>query len=231
MLTRQRVPELMDDPALDPLLHKQARIGLRRLNALGRTSTLLWRPIHELFVNDQPLALRVLDLACGSGETAIDLWKRARSNRCELHVSGCDFSEVAIKLARENANNVGASVDFFMSDVLQQDLPQGFDVVTASLFTHHLSEDEVITLMRRMKSGAAKMVVISDLERTSLNYILVWLATRLVTTSPVVHFDGPASVRNAYTADEFRSLAARAGLDGAVVYVQPPCRMMLIWRR
>lgn len=231
MLTRMRVPELMDDPALDPLEHSHARIGLERLNTLGRIDSVLWRSLKELIDQSRLSNLRVLDLATGSGGVPLGLWARARAAVFDLQIAGCDFSDVAVSIAQECARKAGAAIDFFVLDVLNDSLPQDYDVIITSLFTHHLSEDEVVDLMRRMKSAAKRMVVINDLERSHLNLALVWLATRLVTTSPVVRFDGPASVRNAYTAAEFRRMAAQAGLDGAVVRASPPCRMMLVWRK
>ncbi len=221
----------MDDQALDPMAHKSARIGLDRINAFGRMSSVLFSPLYTLVEECKLAELRVLDLATGSGELAIGLWAHAHEKQCDLRIAGCDFSEVAIQIAKDSAQRAGAPVDFFRMDVLKDDLPQDYDVIMTSLFTHHLSEDEVVDLMRRMKSAAKKMVVINDLERSHLNYALVWLATRLLTNSPVVRFDGPASVRNAFTAGEFRRLAAAAGLDGARIVPASPCRMMLVWRK
>lgn len=53
----------------------------------------------------------------------------------------------------------------------------------------------------------------------------------VLSRSPVVHFDGPASVRAAYTPAELRALADQAGLAGATVRPVFPCRMLLTWSR
>jgi hypothetical protein len=47
----------------------------------------------------------------------------------------------------------------------------------------------------------------------------------------VVHFDAPASVRAAYTAEEARALAADAGLAAARIGRRWPCRWTIDWSR
>jgi hypothetical protein len=53
-------------------------------------------------------------------------------------------------------------------------------------------------------------VVVNDLERGRLHYLLARLAS-LVDPSRISRHDGPASVRQAYTADELRGLLRHTG--------------------
>ena len=46
--TRERVPELMDDPALDPAEHRRALAGLARLNRFGGSAGVLWPAVAKL---------------------------------------------------------------------------------------------------------------------------------------------------------------------------------------
>jgi 2-polyprenyl-3-methyl-5-hydroxy-6-metoxy-1,4-benzoquinol methylase len=231
MLTRKQVPEMMDHPVLNPLAHKKARDGLARLNSFGSGINLILYPLLMLMREQNLASLRVLDLATGSGEVAINIWSAFRERQKDLHMAGCDISRDAIEMAKENASKAGATIDFFTANVLEDELPDDYDVIMTTLFTHHLSEEDVVNLMSRMKSATRKMVLISDLERSVINYGLVWLATRLVTDSPIVHFDGPASVLNSFTRGELLQLSAKAGLDGATVRMTPPCRMILTWKK
>ena len=59
---------------------------------------------------------------------------------------------------------------------------------------------------------------------------VVWLASRLLTRSPVVHVDGPLSVRAAFTPAELLALTHAGGLTGATVTPRFPGRMILEWR-
>jgi hypothetical protein len=144
-----------------------------------------------------------------------------------LDIAACDVSPIAIA----EAAKAGGAVRFFVHDALQQTLPEEYDILTSSLFLHHLSEPDAVGLLARMQHAARHLVLVNDLARSRFNYFAVWLASRLVTRSAVVHFDGPASVRSALTAAEALALATRAGLSGATVQSRFPCRFLLSWRR
>src|SRR5438132_3383623 len=99
---RNRQPELMDQPGLDAQLHGQALRSLAWVNWFSRTSRMLWRPIRKLALeSNPPRALRILDVACGGGDVAQRLARRARRAGIAVHVDGCDINPVAIAHARE----------------------------------------------------------------------------------------------------------------------------------
>ena len=60
-------------------------------------------------------------------------------------------------------------------------------------------------------AAARIAVVVNDLLRRRLSLGLVWLATRLLGCHPISRHDGPLSVRRAYSRDELRALAEKAG--------------------
>lgn len=231
MQTRTREPELMDDPALDARSHLKARRGLARLNALSGAAHALWRPISRLAAEKGLSAIKVLDIATGSADVPLRLWRIARRHNLPMQIDGCDFSQTALERAQAAARRCGASANFFKLDVFADAIPSGYDVVMTCLFTHHLSDQETIALLRAMAQATRHLLIVSDLQRSPLNHALVWFATRLVSTSPIVHFDGPASVRNSFTPDELLNLAKAAGLEGAIVEEIFPCRMILRWSK
>jgi 2-polyprenyl-3-methyl-5-hydroxy-6-metoxy-1,4-benzoquinol methylase len=229
--TRHHEPELMDDPSLDRALHLQARTGLARLNTLSGAAHSLLPPLKQLMREKNLTSLKILDIATGAADVPFRLMRVAAREGLNIQVDGCDFSETALQQARESAKQRGLKSQFFPLDVLKSSIPPEYDVVMCSLFTHHLDDAENIALLRSMQQAAKHMVIVSDLQRSRVNHALIWLACRLVTTSPVVHFDGPASVRNSYTAHELSRLSKEAGMHGAQVQQIFPCRMMLVWRK
>lgn len=224
---RDRVPERMDDPRLDPAEHRQALDGLARLNALSTSATTLaW--LIDAWSREIGRPVRVLDVACGGGDTMVAL---ARKCGRSADVVGCDISPTALTRAAELAAARRVAASFIRCDVLADPLPTGFDLITCGLFLHHLDDATAVRLLRNMRDATGSMVVVDDLVRGPVSLGLVWVGCRLVTRSRVVHFDGPASVRAAFTPTELRSLARDAGLIGATVRRSFPCRMQLIWSR
>jgi 2-polyprenyl-3-methyl-5-hydroxy-6-metoxy-1,4-benzoquinol methylase len=224
---RNRQPEIMDQPGLDPAHHAAALIGLRRVNRLSNTAGSLWGELAPL-ARSRSQPLRLLDIATGGGDIPIALWQKAKRAGLPIQIEGCDKSPTAIEQARQRAETAGADVRFFSLDVLTDMVPTGYDVATCSLFLHHLDEAEGVELLRRM-AAAARVVLVSDLVRCRTGWLMAYLGTRLLTRSPVVHVDGPLSVQAALTPDEALSMAARAGLEGATVRRCWPWRYILRW--
>jgi 2-polyprenyl-3-methyl-5-hydroxy-6-metoxy-1,4-benzoquinol methylase len=228
---RHRQPEIIDQPDLDPRQHVHALRGLARINRFSASDRILWRPIADLARASPGRPLRVLDIATGGGDVPIRLWQRAQRAGLALELSGTDASATAVEHARQNAEQAGAAVKFFPLDVLREELPTGFDVLTTSLFLHHLEEPDALALLQKMGHAAGQMLLVNDLLRSRLGYLVAWSGTRLLTRSPVVHFDGPRSVEAAFTMAEARNLAERAGLSGVTLGWRWPWRFLLTWRR
>ena len=171
----------------------------------------------------------MLDIASGGGDVPIRLWQRAQRAGLSMEVAGVDASPTAVAHAQAAALRAGTAVSFSTLDVLREALPAGFDVLTCSLFLHHLHEADALTLLAKMRQ-AAQMVLINDLLRCRVGFIAAWLGTRVLSRSPIVHVDGPRSVEAAFTMAEVRDLADRAGLHGATVATRWPWRYLLAWR-
>ncbi len=221
----------MDAPDLDAVLHLESLRGLRRINALLRSAAILWPEIAAAARRLAPEKLRVLDLACGGGDNAIAIARRGARQGLAIEVAGCDKSPLAIaeaqRLARASRTE---NVSFFPLDVVDGPLPGGYHVVTCSLFLHHLTRERAVDMLRKMAAAAGQLVLASDLRRTRVGYALALLASRLLTRSPVVRFDAPASVAAAFTIEEVRRLAAEAGWQNFAISKHWPQRYRLSWR-
>jgi len=232
LLKKRRLrPEIMDQPGLAPDLHVQALRGLQRINFLSGSSGIYWPWIRSAANSVAPRPLRILDLATGGGDVPIRLWQKAQRTGLNLHIEGCDRSATAISHAQALAAAQAASVRFFTRDVLQGPLPERYDALLCSLFLHHLDEHQAVDLVRRMAEAAAVMILVNDLVRGPFGFALAYVASRVLSTSPVVHSDGPQSVAGAFTVREMRELAERAGLKEAIVKRRWPFRMMLRWNK
>jgi hypothetical protein len=53
-------------------------------------------------------------------------------------------------------------VRFFVLDALGDALPTGYDVVSCSLFLHHLDGSDAVDLLRRMGAAAGRLVLVDD---------------------------------------------------------------------
>jgi 2-polyprenyl-3-methyl-5-hydroxy-6-metoxy-1,4-benzoquinol methylase len=228
---RQLTPELMDEPELAvPELHR-ALSGVRRLNTITLSSRLIWNEILPLLRRSNSLPIRLLDIATGFGDIPIALKRKADEHGMDLEVTGLDVNPKAIALAKAEADRAGCNVSFLTADILSNEMPRDYDIICCSLFMHHLSNIDAALLLTKMAAAARKMVVISDLRRSYAGYLLAVIGTQLFGRSQIVRIDGPRSVRNAFTPEEFEDLVKTCGLERAVVHKRIPFRMVLRWER
>ena len=224
--SRDRRPELMDDPAIDPGEHRRALAGLARLNRASRIVPTVEREILAR-CGDGPLS--ILDVAAGSGDLLFGLAKNAARAGRPWTFSACDISETACETIRSRSEATGHTVDVEQRDALGGDLPKQHDLVMCHLFLHHLDDEQIISLLGAMRASARLGVLITDLSRSSLGYTLAYIASRTLTRSRVVHTDALISVRGALNASELRDAATQAGLGGARIRAVWPERMLLWW--
>ncbi len=84
--------------------------------------------------------------------------------------------------------------------------PNSVDVVHASLFLHHFTEDEIERLLIAFLGIARYGVVINDLQRSSLALAGIRLLTRLFSNSAMVINDAPLSVKRGFIRREMLSM-------------------------
>jgi 2-polyprenyl-3-methyl-5-hydroxy-6-metoxy-1,4-benzoquinol methylase len=229
---RYQQDEWMDRSDIAPDLHIHALHGLRRINWLSGSGRIVWDGVCSLSSHIPNRPLRILDLACGSGDVVIDLARRASKHDLAIEVHGTDISQLALEQASRLASNDQLdNVQFYPLDVFQDTLPSDYDIIMCSLFLHHLDREQAIEFLRRIATATRHAILINDLCRTRLGYVMAYLGTRALTRSPVVHFDGPASVAGAWTCGETRELATEAGLQQVHITRRFPERFLLTWMK
>ena len=157
-------------------------------------------------------ALVVVDVGGGAGGFARRLVRWARRRRRTVRVFVVERDAGATELARRSCDG-WPEIHIVRGDATALPLAaESADVVHAALTLHHLEPDAAVSALVQMARVARGRVVINDLARSRLAFVLVWLATRLLAVHPISRHDGPLSVRRAYAPTELADLFRRAGL-------------------
>jgi 2-polyprenyl-3-methyl-5-hydroxy-6-metoxy-1,4-benzoquinol methylase len=175
----------------------------------------------------------MLDVACGGGDVPIGVAGALQRAKIRVQLTLSDRSDVALEQAQRLAKDRGISAAALPADAVEA-LPRGeFDVVTNSLFLHHLERGEVVRVLGNMRKAVRSggLVVISDLRRSRAGWLLAWVGCRVLSRSKVVHFDGPVSVRAAWTLEELGAMAREAGMGSARIERAWPWRMLVTWQQ
>lgn len=229
-MDRHLIPEMMDQPGLSQAEHHAALRGLRRLNLWTRNYALAWRYVtrgRDPKSHSSPIQL--LDVATGSADIPMAISRFSKSSHVEIQMSASDFSEQAILFAeKEFKKRKINDIRLFCHDILRSQIPESYDVVMSSQFLHHLRTEEAVEVLHKMRLAAKQQVIIIDLCRSWPNFWQVWIATRMLSRSPIVHFDGPQSIRAAFTVDEFSRIAEQAGFREFSITKHWPCRFVFV---
>jgi len=219
----------MDGPEVSEPERRRALRGLARINRWSGVAERIWQVIERTLQELGLQSFSLLDVAGGGGDVAITLGQLAAKRGVSLDITLLDRDAGGLALASENAERAGVAVRCWAADALAGTWPEGFDVVMCSLFLHHLEEEQAVVLLSRMARSAWRLVLVSDLRRSAVGWAVAWAGCRVLSRSPVVHHDGPTSVRAAWSVEEVESLAQKARLQGARVERCWPWRWMLTW--
>ncbi len=232
-LKRTMVGEIMDSPTLDPAEHLRALAGLRRINQASGTVDAMLRPILGWARERGLKEIQMLDVACGGGDVPIGVAEALQRAGLRVELTLSDRSGVALEECQRLAARNKITADVLPADAVAGLPREGFDLVTNSLFLHHLERPEAVRVLGNMREAARGdgLVLISDLRRSVGGWLLAWAGCRVLSRSRVVHFDGPVSVRAAWTVEELHAMARDAGMSTAAVARAWPWRMMLLWQR
>lgn len=225
---RSLEPELMDRSDISWDEHQEALEGLERINLFSSAYKPIWEAIAEN--SDRKKRLKILDIATGAGDLPIMLAERAEQLGLPFEIHGCDKSAQAIRYNHNRAKAKGVNIHFFELDIKKDKIPTDYDIFISALFLHHLTEDETVSFMRNLKSANPKMIILNDLVRCQLGLFLAYAGTRLLSRSKIVHYDGPQSVKAAYTISEISELAEQAGLKNAKIKNFWPARFLFTWK-
>jgi 2-polyprenyl-3-methyl-5-hydroxy-6-metoxy-1,4-benzoquinol methylase len=122
-----------------------------------------------------------------------------------IHITALDLNKRAGEYSKQKYPHISVVHGSVLNLPFEQ---QSFDIVHASLFLHHFTEEELHTVLMAIYTIARCGIVINDLRRTVFSYYAMILLTRLFSRSAMVKNDGPISVRRGFTRDELVRLCS-----------------------
>jgi ubiquinone/menaquinone biosynthesis C-methylase UbiE len=159
--------------------------------------------------------LLMLDVAAGACDVS-----EALLEKLPCRIVTLDLNARGLKLADKSWPVV--------ADALALPFRDGtFDVVMASLFFHHLSNDNCVQVLSQMWRIAKQRILVNDLHRHAVAYFSIRALTALFSKSRMVRHDGPVSVLRAFRSSELLDIARRAGVP-ARVHRSFPYRLVLV---
>jgi hypothetical protein len=206
-MQRVNTEEILDSDACPPVEAEASLRDLCRINRWFGGVATTRRLIQRVASATGDKSFSVLEVAAGFGEVSKAAGRQLAHKRITLEVT--DLDRVRSHLLRGNRAVVADALSLPFQD-------GSFDLVSCSLFAHHLEPAELGHFIGEGLRVSRRAVLINDLVRHPLHLALVYAGFPLM-RSYVSRVDGLASVRRAYVPDEMRRILLSAA--------RPPARI------
>lgn len=153
----------------------------------------------------------ILDIGFGGGHSIKELSNFASKYKTNLFFYGVDLKSDCVSFAEKNLAAL-QNKQLICQDYknISPELLKRVDVIHCSLFLHHLSNAEIIDLMKFSKANRC-IFLANDLHRNWFAYYSIKILTKLFSKSYLVKNDAPLSVKRGFTRKELTALLSEAG--------------------
>ena len=221
-MQRKVVAELLDHDLGTAAEIAASLADLRRINNwFGGTRTTL-SLLRRVARSNGCHRLSVLEVGAGGGDVPLAAQKALAQEGVELQVTLLDRAWSHLP-ANGTASLAGDALRLpFLDDT--------FDVVSSSLLAHHFEPDALRFFVREALRVCRRAALINDLIRSRVHLGLVYLGLPLFRSRLTWH-DAPASVRQAYTVLEMRTLLSQLPARRVEITTHYLYRMgVLMWK-
>ncbi len=212
--------ELMDDFSISDERIDTALRELHVINKLLGGNTISKSGINH-FRNSSKTNLKIIDVGAGASDILFDL----KEMNDGLNIFSVDLNRYVCHYQKTKKG--GDKI--ICADALNIPVKDNsFDVIHSSLFLHHLKEDDIVSLLKNCTSVVKKGIIINDLRRNILAWLGIKILTFLFSKSEFVKYDGPLSVKRAFTKKDLKIILQKAGIKNYIIKRKWAFRFLLI---
>lgn len=216
MRTRSLQLEILDTAEVSPETLAAVLADLARVNVLTRAHAPTLQFLRRMARAYPGRRLRVLDVGYGDGDMLRRIARWGARAGVALDLTGVDLHPGAAAAAQ--ARSAGYAIVYRTGNVFDEP-PGQHDVVISSLFTHHLTDPQIVRFLRWMDAGAGWFI--NDLHRHILARDGFSAMAAMAGFHPIVQADGRLSVARSFRASDWHRLLAEAGVRGTVAWHMP----------
>lgn len=154
----------------------------------------------------------LLDAGSGGGDMLRQIAKQLppAAKRGNIKLVGVDLNP----WSKKSAELIGTSsfIENKTANIFHFEPERNIDIIICSLFTHHLTNEQIIDFLKWIDSRAEKGWFINDLHRHPLPYYFIKAATALFSRNRLIRNDAAVSVARSFSMADWRRLLTQAGI-------------------
>ncbi|PIQ22444.1 MAG: SAM-dependent methyltransferase [Cytophagales bacterium CG18_big_fil_WC_8_21_14_2_50_42_9] len=227
---RSEEAELMDDLYLSNEALRKNLEELAFINKWLGGNAVVTDALHTIIQKypSKNQALNIADLGCGGGDILRQVANWARKKQQPISLTGIDANAFMVQYSRQQCaayNNIKVLQENIFAPAFKQ---KQFDIIICSLFCHHFTTQELISLFSQLQQQAHLAVIINDIHRHPLAYYSIKWLTQVFSGSYLVKNDAPLSVLRAFRKSEIQHILGAAGITNFSLQWQWAFRWRLI---
>lgn len=156
-------------------------------------------------------ALTICEIGCGGGDNLYAVWKYCLKKNIPVQFIGIDMNAECIAFAKQQYPELPCR--WICSDYAAVDFSdEKPDIIFSSLFCHHFTDEQLVSMLRWLKQNSRTGFFINDLHRHWLAYYLIKYITKFFSRSYLVKNDACLSVARSFLKKDWQRLLKQAGI-------------------
>ncbi len=174
--------------------------------------------------------LHVCEIGSGGGDNLKAIAGKYNNEKFSFTYTGIDIKEECTAFAAQQ--NPSLKANWIASDYSKVDLSQDQpDVIFSSLFCHHFTDAELVSMLKWMKENSTKGFFINDLQRNPVAYYLIKWLTAAFSRSYLVKNDASISVARGFTKKDWQKILKEAGMTDYTITWKWAFRYLIVSRK
>ena len=168
--TRSLKLERIDTGDYTPEEYDRFLYDIRLVNRFAGDKRALQKTLLKEIARENLQEFSVLDIGAGSGELLRDVGKFARKQKRSAKLFGLELNARSANAILEESKNYDEIKSIQANALTLPFADKTFDYAISSLFTHHLTDEQIIKTLQEMKRVVRRKIFIIDLHRQPLAY-------------------------------------------------------------
>lgn len=161
--------------------------------------------------------ISIVDFGCGNGDMLRALAAMGRKEGLKFKLHGIDANEFTINYGSE-LSTMYPEISYSCANILHPDFKMNdYDIVLFTLTLHHFSDDEILSLLNKIKAHVRLAVIVNDLERSRLSYILFSWLSSITGLGEMNKNDGKISIKRGFKREDLKLFSQKMNLESYTI--------------
>jgi len=210
---RTREVELMDDFTMTGKLLANTLDQLANINKWLGGNSITLSGLKKLLKNEsKSRPITIIDLGCGNGDMLRKVADYGKKQGYNFKLIGIDANEYTVNYANKLSQDY-KEISYLQQDVFSNQFKNlNYDIVLSTLFLHHFSEEEIVTLLSLVLKKSTIGIIVNDLHRHAMAYYLFELLC-LTIKNQMIKKDGLISILRGFKRVDLERISKKLNVD------------------